>query len=155
MSAQHLTGNALRVTLHAATTVATAGANTISPTGPVGRMWLYDALVIQLNVTAAATEAGDTLDVFVDTSFDGGLTWLNCVHFPQLTGTGGAKRYAAVLAVQGGQSATAIDVTADAAANTVRAGLMGDMYRVRYTTIDVATLANLSFTFAVTAYGMG
>lgn len=151
MSASHLTGTGKRLVLDAASAKVTVVTNQIGSGGAIGGLWLYDSLVVLLNVTAAATEAGDTLDVYIDTSIDGGATWINVVHFPQVLGNGGAKKFAAVLAPQGGQSATAIDVTIDAAANAVRAGILGDMVRARYTTVDVATLANMSFTFSVTA----
>lgn len=152
MAGRELTGRGTRLILDAASAKATVVTNQVSAAGALTGLQLYDSIVILLNVTAAATEAGDTLDVYVDTSLDGGTTWINVVHFPQVLGNGGAKKYTAVLAPQGGQSATATDVSADAAANTVRAGILGDQLRARYTTVDVATTTNMSFTFGVTAF---
>lgn len=48
-----------------------------------------------LDVTAAGTLVGDTLDVYVQTSPDGGTTWDDFVHFTQVLGNGGAKKFTA------------------------------------------------------------
>ncbi len=48
--------------------------------------------LFQLDVTAAATEVGDLLDVYLQHSFDGGTTWDDFVHFTQVLGDGGAKK---------------------------------------------------------------
>ena len=55
---------------------------------------VYRQATVVLNVTAAASEVDDTLDVYVDTSYDGGTTWVNIGHYTQVLGNGGAKEYA-------------------------------------------------------------
>ena len=52
---------------------------------------VYQQATFVLNVTAAATEVDDTLDVYIDTSYDGGTTWVNVGHFTQVLGNGGVK----------------------------------------------------------------
>lgn len=136
--------------LLAPTVVAVAAAGTVRAT--VTGLGSFEDAIIQLKVTTAATEAGDTLDVFVDTSFDRGATWVNVIHFPTVLGNGGAKTYLADLAPGASTGATTIDATADAAAGAVRPGLLGDRIRVRDTAVDVATLANMGFTYGVIGY---
>src|SRR6266496_1561427 len=48
-----------------------------------------------LNVTAAASAVGDTLDVYIQASSDGGTTYDDFVHFTQVLGNGGAKKFLA------------------------------------------------------------
>ena len=47
-------------------------------------------------ITASATAAGDTADVYVDFSLDN-VTWYNAVHFTQQAGNGAARTEYAVL----------------------------------------------------------
>lgn len=111
------------------------------------------AIAFILDVTAAATEAGDLLDVFVQTRMDDGSgeTWHDVVHFTQLTGDGGAKQHIEKISASepqaGYESGTALG------AGEVR-HLLGDAYRVRWAITDAATTGNLSFTFSVTAMPM-
>src|SRR4030067_3725750 len=51
--------------------------------------------VVLLDITASATEAGDTLDVYVDVLI--GATWINAIHFTQQAGNGAAKKEFAIL----------------------------------------------------------
>lgn len=143
-------GYGKRVTLAPATTVAATALVNQAITAVTG-FWRYRRLAVLLSVTQAGTEAGDLLDVFIDASPDGGATWINAAHFPQVLGTGGAKKFWAVLNGDA-PSAAPIDVGADAAANTVRAGVWGDELRVRWTTTDAVTTGNLAFIFNVTGW---
>ena len=104
-----------------------------------------EALVL-LNVTAAATASGDTLDVYIDVSPDGGTTWFNVGHFAQILGNGGAvKKVMALRADNPGTSAT-IDVTSDCAAGVTRQYGICDRMRYR----GVVSTSGV-FTYAVTA----
>jgi hypothetical protein len=109
---------------------------------------MVNALMFILDVTAAATDNGDTLDVTVQTKIDG-TNWLDVVHFSQLVGDGGAKRYiekvAASPAFAGFEVGTAL-----AAGNT--RDLIGDDWRVSYVQVDGD--GDASFTFSVTACPM-
>jgi len=106
-----------------------------------------------LDVTAAASEGTDTLDVYVDVLAADAATWLNAVHFTQVLGNGGAKKFFAVLDPSNPGTAV-IDVTADAAAGAVRPALFGAQLRGRYTIVDGGGVA-ASFTFSVTGYAVG
>jgi hypothetical protein len=113
---------------------------------------LHDLSVaaLVLDVTAAATLAGDTFDVFIDTAFNFSAAtpvWINAVHFTQVLGNGGAKRELAVLTPWSVTSATTSNVLADLAGGAVRLGLLGDGLRVRATTVGTG-----SFTYAVYAH---
>lgn len=133
-----------------AATLTTAETNLRGATFYVGDCVELDIL---LDVTALGTEAGDTLDVYIDGSFDGGTNWkVNLIHFPQVVGTGSAARYTVTLA-RNIAAATIINATSDAAANTARAIGFPDNISVRYTTVDAVTTGNLAFTFAVLAVG--
>ena len=105
--------------------------------------------VLVLNVTASATDAGDTLDVYVDVSPDGGTTWVNAVHFAQQAGNGAAKKEIAVLDTSNPGADTVV-VTSDAAAAKVRPAVFGDVLRARWAIADAD--ANASHTFSVTGY---
>jgi hypothetical protein len=109
--------------------------------------------IIVLDITASATDAGDTLDVYIDVSWDGGTTWYNAVHFTQQAGDGSAVKEMAML--DAAQYATDPDavlaITADAAAGVVRQGLVGPLMRVRSTVARV-TGTDEAHTFSVEAY---
>jgi len=110
----------------------------------------YSRLIALLTVTNADTDAGDTLDVYLDVSPDGGDTYLNAVHFTQVIGTDSASKEFAVLDSTTPGTAT-ITVTADADAGAVRPTLFGGLIRVRYVIVNTST-ADATFTFGVTAY---
>jgi len=103
-----------------------------------------------LDITASATEAGDTLDVYLDVSLDGS-TWLNAVHFPQQAGNGAAAKYFAVLDPSSPGTST-VAVSSDASAGTVRPALWGPYLRARWAIADVTTVGNASHTFSLVAY---
>lgn len=108
----------------------------------------FEVLAFELDVTAAATEVGDTLDVFVQTTVDG-TTWVDIVHFTQILGNGGAKRYFSKVAAA--QALTEFENGAALAAASVR-HIPGSRYRVRWAITDSGTV-NASFNFAVYANG--
>lgn len=95
-----------------------------------------------LSVTAAATVAGDTLDVFVDASNDDGVTFVNIVHFTQVLGNGGAKKEIAWCTVVGG---VLVPATSDIPAGDPPRPFVGDRARVRFEAVGTG-----SFTFKVT-----
>ena len=105
--------------------------------------------VIVNAITASATDAADTLDVYVDFSLDG-TTWYNAVHFTQQAGNGAARTEYAVLDPSN-PGTSVIDVTADAAAAAVRPALFGPYMRARWAIVDSGD-ANQSHTFSVIVY---
>ena len=130
------------------TSQVTAGAvsssNTTAVTPPA------DAIggAFQLDVTAAATDAGDTLDVYIQHTMDG-TNYDDFIHFTQVLGNGGAKRFRAQwsgLVVSG----TPLAPVGDAAmAASVLQGPVGKPWRVKWVVVDGD--ANSAFTFTVKA----
>ena len=110
---------------------------------------VYQQATIILNVTAAATEVDDTLDVYLDTSYDGGTTWVNIAHFTQVLGNGGVKEFAVNIINK--NPVAEIDVAADAAAGTIRALALGDRIRYRSVAVDAGGVA-AAFTFGLVAF---
>lgn len=131
-----------------ALTLAASAARTAGANGTAVAAHDVSRLLVLLDITASATDAGDTLDVYVDVSPDNS-TWLNAIHFTQQAGNGAACKQFAVL-----DTATAVtvtDVTSDAAAGAVRPGLFGAYVRARWAIADVGG-DDASHTFSVTAY---
>lgn len=112
--------------------------------------YAWEELIVQLDVTAAATEAGDTLDVYVDTSIDGGTKWVNIIHFTQVLGNGGAKTFMASIKNDNPGATAVFAVTSDAAAGATRQIGIGDRIRFRAVTVDAST-QNVGFTYSLKA----
>ncbi len=106
---------------------------------------MVNAASVTLDVTAAATSAADTLNVFVQTKIR--ANWVDIMHFPQLTGTGGAKRYTQKV-LAGAAEASFEHGTALASAN-VR-NLLGDEYRGAWSAVDANANAEWTFSMAIT-----
>src|SRR5262245_35028062 len=85
----------------------------------------------QLIVTAAGAAAGDTLDVYLQQSFDGGANWDDLVHFAQVTGTATEGVQIASLPVGHDDTAGELHTRQDGAlpAGTVRATMLGRQFR--------------------------
>jgi hypothetical protein len=89
-------------------------------------------------LTVVATIQGGTggvLDVYLQTSFDGGTTWLDYAHFPQLAAGAAATtrvwhvtRDSAVGTLIAVGSGTSPSLTV----NTINGGAFGDTFRVVY-----------------------
>ena len=109
----------------------------------------YDVMQFVLKLTAAATEAGDTLDVFVQTRIGG--DWFDIVHFTQIIGTG-ADSQQHVAKVIASEPQAMYEIGTALAAGSVR-HIMGDAYRARWTIVDVAVADNQSFTFEIEMEG--
>lgn len=105
------------------------------------------ALALVLDVTAAATESGDKLDVTVQALMDR-TNWVDICMFTQTLGNGGAVRHVAKL-----KADAALTMFTDAAltAGNIR-DIWGEKLRVKYAiTNDADDPVDTSFTFAVTA----
>ena len=101
------------------------------------------AASLLLDVTAAATLVGDTLDVYVQTSVDGS-TWDDLAHFTQVLGNGGAKKFLAYWQRDlAPTSALHAPVDASMAAG-VNQGPVGGSLRVKWVVVGTG-----SFTFSV------
>ncbi len=102
-------------------------------------------------ITASATAAADTLDVFVDFSLDD-TTYYNAIHFTQQAGDGAARTEFATLDPANPGTAV-VNITADAAAAAVRPALFGSYMRARWEAVDGGG-ADTSHTFSVIAYAV-
>jgi len=136
------------ITIFAATT--TAGAVTATNGTAVPILGERRRYIFMLDVTAAATDAADTLDIYIDWSFDN-VTYTNGGHFTQVLGNGGAKRYYMVFDPSA-PGTSVIDATSDAASAAVRPALFGAYVRGRYVIVDAD--ADSAFTFTVTGYAL-
>lgn len=102
-----------------------------------------NSLTLELDVTAAGTAVGDTLDVTVQTRFDS-ATWVDACHFTSVLGNGGAKRYFATLNAELAQGMIA---NAPLTAGNTR-NLLGNDWAVSWV---IVSASSPSFTFSVTA----
>lgn len=143
MEALNYTSRATRVqqTLQASSTQTDTGTGTA-----VSGWGEFRAIEFFCNLTDAATAAGDTLDVYVQTTIDGS-NWVDVVHFTQILGDGGAKKFYAKLVWDAALTEFENGTSLSAAAQR---SIMGDQYRCRWAITDVTT-DNASFTFSVTA----
>jgi hypothetical protein len=141
--------------LQAITLRASAAATVVAgATGtPVSGLGQWKRLIFVCAITASATEAGDTLDVYVDASLDN-VTYYNAVHFTQQAGNAAAKTEIAVLN-PAAPGAVVINVTADANSGVVRPAVWGLYYRARWTVVEANANANASHTFSVIGYAQG
>lgn len=116
---------------------------------------------ILLALTDAKAAAGDTLDVYIDTTPDGddvadaSARWINVVHFTQILGNGAdSLKFLAVLNSSGDPGTSVIASTTDCAAGAVRPAWFGNRLRVRHVVVNGGT-GTQSFTFEVIAYAKG
>ncbi len=129
----------------------TTAAGAVDSQGDAVRLpGMVNAIMFVLDVTAAATDVGDTLDVKVQTKVDG-TNWLDVVHFTQVLGNGGAKRYIEKIAAS--PAFAGFEVGTALTAGNAR-DLIGDDWRVKYDQVDAVVPQAASFTFSVTACPM-
>ncbi len=128
--------------------VTSAGAVASTNTDSVRLPGMVNALSFVCDVSAAAADAGDTLDIKVQTKIDG-TNWVDVIHFTQILGNGGAKRFVAKLIAN---TAETLFLDAALAAGTTVRHLLGDEWRVNYVQVDAD--ANSSFTWTVKACPM-
>lgn len=128
-----------------ASTTATADGTAAAASYQYGRV---NAAVFLLTVSAAAAAVGDLLDVFLQSSADGGTTYDDFVRFTQVLGNGGAKKYIAVW--QRDVTPTrALGAPQDGAmAAGVNQGPVATTWRIKYKVTDGGAHGQ-SFTFKV------
>lgn len=127
----------------------TLTSGTVTTTGTGTAAFIRDTtagVLLQLDVTAAATSSGDTLDVKVQTTIDG-TNWMDVCYFTQVLGDGGAKRF--VCKVSATEPQALFAATTALTAGNVR-HVIGDQWRAVWAITD-ATTQDASFTFSVTA----
>ena len=110
----------------------------------------FDAIAVVANLIGAT---GGTLDVYLQTSHDGGTTWYDWAHFPQLAAAAGAIKYRFSVPSAGDFGPTVIGAgTSPAlAANTVVGGVWGDRMRALYVA-GASTSAGAAITIDILAY---
>src|ERR1041385_7868215 len=114
-----------------AVTLVEAQARTASSdSGPLTGFAAVEELTLQLTVTAASGTT-PTLDVYLQTSYDGGATWQDVVAFPRLSAPG--RRVASTreaVATAGNVASATVAATDQAlAADTVVPIPLGDLIR--------------------------
>jgi hypothetical protein len=132
---------------------------TVDDGGEIESLHEYREALFVLNVTAAATDVTDLLDVFVDISLDDGSTWINAVHFDQITGDSTPSdadptKYVAMLeyhifSINTVVTGETINVTDDAPAGTVRPIGIGTNIRYRGVVAEGAGAGPASFTYSL------
>ena len=128
-----------------------AVAHTVNGAAITGLGFFRQAAIV-LTLTDAKAAAADTLSVYVDTSYDGGLTWVNAGRFTTILGNGAdAIIRQMVLDPGGNPGATDLDVTSECASGVVRPTLFGDALRARYVIVDGGAHGQ-SFSVGVSAY---
>ena len=130
-------------------TLVASAARTASDTTTVRGLAPYTSAYFMLDVSAAATEAGDKLAVFIQREMPNG-DWLDIVSFAEVLGNGGAKKLRADVypGATGGETSGTINDGA-LTAGSVADLAWGDALRVKWTVTDAST-DNASFTFSVT-----
>jgi hypothetical protein len=123
---------------------------TASANGGAFNCGTFEAMTIVLEVSDAATEVGDTLDVFIDFSLDNAV-WYNGGHFAQKPGNGPDSKHL----MQFGHSSpgnSTIEISSDCGPGSVRPASMGNFMRVRCVVVDDGA-TNASFAVRVSALG--
>ena len=101
-----------------------------------------------LDVTAAATDVGDTLNVRLQKSPDGGTTWTDWISYTQVLGNGGTKQLVAGWREAGPENEEYAVQPGTAGATSQRTGMIGDRVRAHWVIVDTVG-DDASFTFAV------
>lgn len=130
-------------------TLVSAAARTASDTTTVKGLAPYTSAYFMLDVTAAATEVGDKLAVFIQREMPNG-DWMDIISFTEVLGNGGAKKYRADVypGATGGETSGTINDGA-LTAGSVADLAWGDALRFKWAVTD-ADSDNASFTFSVT-----
>lgn len=131
--------------------VLTKGASSASDTTVLG---LAEFTTLSLHALLVGATGG-TLDVVIQSTLDGGSTWFDVAHFPQLAAGAGAIRYMAVLnRFPAGTPAIRVvnttDVVPALAANSIVSEGFGDGIRI-VCVAGAATSAGAALTFNILA----
>ena len=131
-------------------TILSSAARTESGTSSEYRMAPgLKALFFLLDVTAAATDAGDSLNVYIQESPDGGTTWNDIASFAQFVGNSAAANQLAVINCEAAAE-NEIGATKDGAlaAGSVRQGPAASYLRAKYVIVDSGD-GDQGFTFSI------
>lgn len=138
---QHNSGR--RFTLLAATTIAAA----VGPIG--GTVFTSLAGMNYLGVEAIFLygAGGTTVKAWIQTSFDGGTTWVDIINFPFTTAAASKTAAVSTQITAGAAPVTVTDGTA--ADNAIVNGVLGDRVRCKYLTTGTYTGATSLALYAV------
>lgn len=140
-------------------TLLSAAARTESANTGATEGWVYlggerGKLVLLLDITASATDAGDTLDVYIDVSLTGTQVDGTAIRFTQQAGNGSATRQLAILSDAVSFGTSVIPTSSAPGSGSVRPGMIGLPYiRARAVLVDSGN-GNTSHTFSVTGYAI-
>lgn len=107
----------------------------------------FKQLIAVLDLTAAATDVGDTLDVYLDTSFDGGASFVNIGHFTQMLGNGGVKKFIMSFKAAPIAASNCVPFGTDQSASAALQMGFGDRFRFRGVVVDAD--ADVSFNYTL------
>lgn len=128
MSVKQKTLGDQRIPLLAPTTITDAAAGTT--TTPVVGLAGMKSLTVQAALTYGS--GGTSIDVWVQTSLDGGVTWCDVIQF-SFTTASARKVSTVVMSTALAAAVTPTDGTLGA--NLILSGLLGDQLRLKYTTV--------------------
>jgi hypothetical protein len=113
------------------------------------------SFIVELLLTAAATDAGDNLAVYLQTSYDGGTSWRDLCRFPERAGTASVPVAGQYGLAEGADSDSGLFALADAglSANTSVDAAMGDRLRLKWVVTDANANASYTFTCQGVAWG--
>lgn len=120
--------------LNATVPAAVSGATTTPITG----LARCQSLVLQCNLTYGS--GGTSIDVYVQTSFDAGNTWVDIAEFSMAT-----ANYRKLYNLSSLTSVTTAYTATDGSlsANTSKDGLLGDQVRLKYTIVGTYSSSTL------------
>ncbi len=110
----------------------------------------HSGMSVHLDVTAAATEVDDTLDVYVQRLLPDGSTWDDLVHFTQVLGNGSTVDFVADVIMDSSANDERATTQETLGVGTARAAIISDQLRVTWVIVDPGA-GVASFTFSVTA----
>lgn len=130
-----------------------AGASPITVTASgtsdvIDNLQQFHSFVVEYNLTAAATDAGDALALYLQTSFDGGVTWRDLCRFLDRAGNAAVPVASQYGLSDWGDSDSGLFAATDAglAANTSADLSMGDRLRLKWVVTDADADASWTFT---------
>jgi hypothetical protein len=111
------------------------------------------AALFTLTVTSAAAAVNDTLDVWIEHSWDDGTTWDDFIHITQVLGNGGALTHICPWTLYAGAAAAMHKAATKTltSANSPLVGPIGNLWRAEYTVVS-GTAAVFTFTLRISAY---
>jgi hypothetical protein len=102
-----------------------------------------------LSCTAVPTGGAPTLDVYLQTTPDGGTTWQDIAHYQFTTST--ANRFFSICGSAAGSTATVAASDAQLSGDTVRQGPWGDQLRLKW--VFAAGGSTGAYTLSASAVG--